>query len=83
MILIATILEDRAKLKIMLVHEHEAIINKVKATYYNLNNKAGAYLAKLVKIQAAKKKIVLIQHPSTKSILTNPQDIANAFGTYN
>lgn len=66
----------------MLVHEHEAILNRIKATHYNFNNKLGAYLAELAKTQVTKKKIAQVQHPSSKSILTNPNDIANAFAAY-
>lgn len=47
-----------------------------------MGNKASSLLARQVKAQRTKCKITSLHHPTSKRLLTNPQDIANAFSDY-
>lgn len=66
----------------MLLYKFETNLKISKANFYALGNKASSLLACQVKTQRTKCKIASVYHPTSKRLLTNPQDIANAFSDY-
>lgn len=82
--LASELLEQRQKLTCsLLLFKFENNLKLTKAKYYvALGNEAGALLARQVKAQRLKYKISSLHHPTTKRLLTNPQDIANVFSDY-
>lgn len=78
--LASALLEDRQRLRSLLLCKYETNLKFTKSNYYTLGNKAGALLARQV-TQRVKAKIASLLHPNSKACLTNPQDITNAFIT--
>lgn len=73
------LLDWRQKLHSFLLYKFETNLKLSKVNFYALGKKANALLAHLVKAQGTKCKIASLLHLTTKQLLTNPQDIANAF----
>lgn len=76
------ILQERQKLRSLLLYKFENHLKYLKANYYGLHNKTGAWLAKKVKAKQLKHKIATLNHPLSHKTLFNPKDIANAFADY-
>lgn len=76
------ILQDRQQLWSLLLYKHENNLKYLKASYYGLHNKAGAWLARKVKAKQVKQKIDSLTHHLTHKTLSNPKDIANTFADY-
>lgn len=78
----SSLLEDRQKLRSLLLYLYENNLTRYKANYYCFSKKAGALLARQVKSQQLKQSILYNHHPTIKCFLANPQDIANAISDY-
>lgn len=72
----------RQELRSLLLHSHDYMHHKLQATTYFSSNKAGKRLAQRLKGRRVKSKIHKLFHPHTQTLLTNPQDIADAFSDY-
>lgn len=79
----AQLLSLRQEIKTRILHSFDLLQCKLKATAYSTSNKAGKRLAQSIKGRRSKTKIYQLYNPHTKDLLTNPQDIANAFSDYN
>lgn len=79
---LAQLLSLRQDLRTLLLNSFEQVQRKIRATYYSTSNKAGKLLAQRLKGRRTKTQIPHMTHPHTKQMLTNPQDIANAFSDY-
>lgn len=76
------ILQDRQQLRSLLRYKHENHLKFLKASYYALQNKAGAWLARKVKAKHIKQRIAALAHPLNHNTLFIPKDIANIFADY-
>lgn len=80
--LASELLDQRHKLRLLLLVKFENNLKLTKAKYYALGNKAGALLGLQVKAQRTRCKIASLHHPTTNQLFTNPQDITNAFSDF-
>lgn len=72
----------RQELRSLLLHSYDHVHRKLKATTYSTSKKAGKRLAQRLKDRHVKTKIHTLFHHQNQAMLTNPQDIANAFSDY-
>ncbi|CAI9603496.1 unnamed protein product [Staurois parvus] len=73
---------NRNKLRTLLLYKYDLNLQKTKAKFYSMSNKANALLTKMIKQRHLKDKISSVHHPTTHTLTTNPREIANAFATY-
>jgi len=74
--------KERKKLDDLLTYKAEGALRFVSRKYYEMSNKASRLLAFQLRKAQASRVVPKIKHPDTSTMLTQPNDIVNAFEDY-
>lgn len=72
----------REELRVLLTQQYDKYLSRLKMQSYANSNRAGKYLANLIKAVRTKSRIAYLIHPTLHPKVTNPQEIADQFADY-